>query len=371
MLRSVLTLTLVGLFSASADRPVLPSELRNIKPSDAAKYVVAAKAAEGVVRRAARGRPPPLRSVLGGREEAGLVEERPPGPLTLLARALVLLVVFLPVLLTALLAWPWPFFRNRVWFPMLTSALATAGTAFIKWGQWASCRPDIFPERLCAALSRLHSQAPTHGFGHTRREVEAACGAPLADAFEAFDPKPFASGSIAQLHRATLPGGRDVAVKVRHPAVVRRIVVDFALMRAAAEFSCLIGLRWLNLKASVAQFSTTMVAQTRLDIEAEHIRRFGWNFGGTAYRDVRFPDAILATRSVRAAAAQFVGAQFRRKFFCAIRRAILRRRSPCVQVLIESFEPGELVSKYTLQKALGMEGGDALRKDLAHFVVAR
>ena len=333
MLRSVLTLLLV---SVSADRPALPalpSELRNIKPSDAAKYVVAAKAAEGVVRRTARGRPPPLRSVLGGREEAGLVEERPPGPLALLARALVLLVVFLPVLLTALLAWPWPFFRNRVWFPMLTSALATAGTAFIKWGQWASCRPDIFPERLCAALSRLHSQAPTHGFGHTRREVEAACGAPLADAFEAFDPKPFASGSIAQLHRATLPGGRDVAVKVRHPAVVRRIVVDFALMRAAAEFSCLVGLRWLNLKASVAQFSTTMVAQTRLDIEAEHIRRFGWNFGGTAYRDVRFPEAILATRSVRAAAAaqfvgaQFVGAQFGGAQFGA---QSFRRLSPCV-----------------------------------------
>ena len=366
-LRSVLLL--VGLLGASADRPVLPSELRNIKPSDAAKYVVAAKAAEGAVRaRRAAGRRRCARcSAARRRARRGAAA----GAAHAAARALVLLVVFLPVLLTALLAWPWPFFRNRVWFPMLTSALATAGAAFIKWGQWASCRPDIFPERLCAALSRLHSQAPTHGFGHTRREVEAACGAPLADAFEAFDPKPFASGSIAQLHRATLPGGRDVAVKVRHPAVVRRIVVDFALMRAAAEFSCLIGLRWLNLKASVAQFSTTMVAQTRLDIEAEHIRRFGWNFGGTAYRDVRFPEAILATRSVRAAAAQFVGAQFRRKFFCAIRRAILRRPSPCVQVLIESFEPGELVSKYTLQKALGMEGGDALRKDLAHFVVAR
>ena len=162
---------------------------------------------------------------------------------------------------------------------------------------------------------------------------------------------------------------------MRHPAVVRRIVVDFALMRAAAEFSCLIGLRWLNLKASVAQFSTTMVAQTRLDIEAEHIRRFGWNFGGTAYRDVRFPEAILATRSVRAAAAaqfvgaQFVGAQFFRAQFGAHFSDASRR--VCAQVLIESFEPGELVSKYTLQKALGMEGGDALRKDLAHFVVAR
>ena len=160
--------------------------------------------------------------------------------------------------------------------------------------------------------------------------------APLDEVFESFDPAPIASGSIAQIHRATLHR-REVAVKVRHPRVVSRIVTDFTLMRLAAEVSSRVpGLSYLNLKASVGQFSETMVAQTRLDIEAEHIRRFGWNFGGTAYRDVRFPEAILATRSVRAAAAQFVGAQFvgaqfvGAQFFCAIRHAILRRLSPCV-----------------------------------------
>ena len=56
------------------------------------------------------------------------------------------------------------------------------------------------------------------------------------------------------------------------------------------------GLRWLNLKTSVAQFSSTMVAQTRLDIEAEHLRRFRWNFGGKGWRDVLFPRVLLGMR---------------------------------------------------------------------------
>ena len=59
--------------------------------------------------------------------------------------------------------------------------------------------------------------------------------------------------------------------------MVQRIQTDFALMNLLAEFSARVpGLRWLNLKASVSQFSSTMVAQTRLDIEAEHLRRFNW-----------------------------------------------------------------------------------------------
>ena len=70
---------------------------------------------------------------------------------------------------------------------------------------------------------------------------------------------PIASGSIAQIHRATL-NGKSVAVKVRHPSVVSRIVTDFTLMRGLAELTARFPpLRWLNLKASVGQFSSTMV----------------------------------------------------------------------------------------------------------------
>jgi len=222
----------------------------------------------GEARRAAS--KPPLRLELGQQEEASLVDSEPPGPWQLFTRAIVLLLVFLPTVLTAILARYWPAFRERVWFPLVKTALASAGTAFIKWGQWASTRPDVFPERLCAVLSELHSQAPRHGWAHTLREVEAAMGKPLLAAFASFEQEPFASGSIAQMHRATDLSGQPLAVKVRHPNVVERIQTDFALMLMLADFTARVpGLRWLNLKSSVAQFSSTMVAQTRLDIEAE------------------------------------------------------------------------------------------------------
>ena len=236
---------------------------------------------------------PPLRLELGQQEEASLVDSKPPGPWQLFTRAIVLLLIFLPTVLTALLARYWRTFRERVWFPLVKTALASAGTAFIKWGQWASTRPDVFPERLCAVLSELHSQAPRHGWAHTRREVETAMGKPVLAAFASFDEEPFASGSIAQMHRATDARGQPLAVKVRHPNVVDRIQTDFALMLMLADFSARVpGLRWLNLKASVSQFSSTMVAQTRLDIEAEHLRRFGWNFGTSGWQDVRFPRVL-------------------------------------------------------------------------------
>mmetsp|Transcript_40063 Transcript_40063/g.129707 ORF Transcript_40063/g.129707 Transcript_40063/m.129707 type:complete len:423 (-) Transcript_40063:70-1338(-) len=201
----------------------------------------------------------------------------------------------------------------------------------------ASCRPDVFPTPLCAALASLHSQAPRHGWRHTEREVREALGAPVDQLFEDFERQPIASGSIAQIHRA-ICRNQTVAVKVRHPAVVRRIVTDFTLMRAASDWLArLFGVS--GLKASVTQFSGTMVAQTRLDIEAEHLRRFGWNFA--AWRDVRFPRVIAASEAV----------------------------------LVESFEAGELVSTYTTDLTLGVSsaggGADPLSREEAHFVVSR
>jgi aarF domain-containing kinase len=253
-----------------------------------------------------------------------------------------LLLLFFPLVASSPLALCGPF-RREVWFQLLKWTLAQAGTAFIKWGQWVAVRPDLFPEALCAALSTLHSDAPVHNFAHTRRTVEAALGAPLEELFAAFEPEALASGSIAQVHRAQTPQGETVAVKVRHPGVVRRIVQDFTLMRKLAEAThALPFLRYLNLKASVGQFSETMVAQTRLDIEGEHLDRFNWNFGTEAWRDIAFP----RTRAEVGPPAH-------------------------PDVLVESFEPGELVSKYTLGKALGLAGQEQLPRDLAHFVVSR
>ena len=281
-----------------------------------------------------------MRSVIGGREEAALVDEAAPNGFAIFARGLALLLIFLPVLLSAPLAWLIRPFRTAIWFKLVKASLASAGTAFIKWGQWASVRPDMFPEALCGALAELHSQAPEHSFEHSRKEVEASFGTSLEEVFDGFEQKPVASGSIAQVHRATLEG-RPVAVKVRHPHVVRRIVTDFTLMRMLADLSGFL-LPGLNLKQSVEQFSGTMVAQTRLDIEGEHLERFCWNFGTRAWRDCAFPKVLRP-----------------------------KRVAPTRAVLVETFEPGELVSKYTVEKTLGLESGQQLPEDLAHFIVSR
>ncbi|EOD17069.1 putative ABC1 family protein [Emiliania huxleyi CCMP1516] len=296
---------------------------RQVEQQHPAVLVVGGLGLQAAVRSVARGRPPPLREIIGQREEAALVSEAPPGFASLVGRAVVLALIFSPPMLLSWLAWLWPFFRNRVWYRMLTASLARAGTAFIKWGQWASCRPDVFPTAMCAALASLHSQAPRHGWRHTEREVREALGAPVDQLFEDFERRPIASGSIAQIHRAVWLN-QTVAVKVRHPAVARTSLLCYYTTQGAEP----------TLDSRLWRYGTR-----RLDIEAEHLRRFGWNFA--AWRDVRFPRVLAASEAV----------------------------------LVESYEAGELVSTYTTDLTLGVSSGsggaDPLSREEAHFVVSR
>jgi hypothetical protein len=71
-----------------------------------------------------------------------------PSTLALLRRAIYLLYLFSAAIVTAALAWASESFRNPYWYRMLACAISRAGAAFIKWGQWASARPDIFPVRF-------------------------------------------------------------------------------------------------------------------------------------------------------------------------------------------------------------------------------
>ena len=116
--------------------------------------------------------------------------------------------------------------ERTAWADSLRSKLERAGPAFIKWGQWAATRLDLFPPDLCASLERLHAAAPAHPRRLTVAEVRAAFGVDsLDELFEGFPEQPLASGSIGQVYRARLsaagaararlPPGTVVAVKVR------------------------------------------------------------------------------------------------------------------------------------------------------------
>ncbi len=78
------------------------------------------------------------------------------------------------------------------------------GPAFIKWGQWAATRRDMFPPDLCKELERLHTQAPVHSLQYTQAAIRQAFPGSVGALFDHFEEEPVASGSIAQVYKARL-----------------------------------------------------------------------------------------------------------------------------------------------------------------------
>src|ERR687887_354377 len=108
-------------------------------------------------------------------------------------------------------------------------ALEELGTTYIKLGQLLSSRPDLLPDVYIEELGKLVDQVPPIPF----ERIEAVLREELdPDAFVRVDPEPLATASIAQIHRALLANGRDVAVKVRLPGVMARVNEDLDLIRA-------------------------------------------------------------------------------------------------------------------------------------------
>ncbi|PPD98869.1 hypothetical protein GOBAR_DD04083 [Gossypium barbadense] len=122
----------------------------------------------------------------------------------LLVRAIYLTILFSPSIIMAPFADSCGLKFRKIWLEVVHRTLETAGPAFIKWGQWAATRPDLFPKDLCTKLSELHSRAPEHSFAFTKKTIERAFGRKLSEIFDSFEEEPVASGSIAQVHRASL-----------------------------------------------------------------------------------------------------------------------------------------------------------------------
>jgi predicted unusual protein kinase regulating ubiquinone biosynthesis (AarF/ABC1/UbiB family) len=180
-----------------------------------------------------------------------------------------------------------------LWCMLLVKSLELAGPCFIKLGQWAATRPDLFSDEFCEYLSSLHAQAPYHHFRHTKLMIKNAFGKTIPELFDEFNEKPLASGAIAQVHKARLKG-RDgyCAVKVRHPRVAERIQRDLAIIDLVANIiERFETFAWLNLRENVASFSKNMKAQANLNLEAQSLRKFIKNF--RFIPSITFPHPIM------------------------------------------------------------------------------
>ncbi|MEQ1450651.1 ABC1 kinase family protein [Acinetobacter lwoffii] len=105
--------------------------------------------------------------------------------------------------------------------------------AVMKVGQIASQYKDVFPPEVAKAIAKLQRQAPPMPFKEIKAQVEKELGKPLQQLFQQFDEQPFAAASIGQVHKATLPNGQQVVVKVQYPGVDEACESDLKQVRLA------------------------------------------------------------------------------------------------------------------------------------------
>lgn len=146
--------------------------------------------------------------------------------------------------------------------------------AVMKVGQIASQYKDIFPPEVAKAIAKLQRQAPAMPFAAIQQQVEKELGKPLKDIFSSFESEPFAAASIGQVHRAVLPDGQAVVVKVQYPGVDQACESDLKQVRLALR---LMGVLKIDKKLQDQLFQEiqdSLSAELNYEIEAQNLEVF-------------------------------------------------------------------------------------------------
>ncbi|MCC2638748.1 MAG: hypothetical protein K0Q68_2467 [Moraxellaceae bacterium] len=162
----------------------------------------------------------------------------------------------------------------------LRLAFEELGPLFIKLGQLLATRRDLLPDAVLDELARLQDQVPPFPSRQAVSIVEQELKAPLAQKFARFDEQPLAAASIAQVHSAALPDGREVVVKILRPGVEAEIRRDMVLVR---DFTLWLeerfpGLQQFHPHRIARDYEQTLLDETDLLREAANARRMRANF---------------------------------------------------------------------------------------------
>ncbi|HEX8694025.1 MAG TPA: AarF/UbiB family protein [Longimicrobium sp.] len=118
----------------------------------------------------------------------------------------------------------------------LADDLEKMGPTFIKLGQLLSTRPDLLPQPYIDALARLQDDVEPFPAEEAAKIVQQELGVRVSKAFLDFGHEPMAAASLAQVHRARLRDGREVAVKVQRPGIREQIVDDLDALAEVADW---------------------------------------------------------------------------------------------------------------------------------------
>lgn len=150
---------------------------------------------------------------------------------------------------------------------------------YIKSGQFIGTRTDVVPEPYSRSLSRLQDQVPARPMAVVRQTIESELKRPIEALFATFDERPIGSASLAQVHRATLPDGREVVVKVQYPEVAGLVRLDIRNLRTIVG---IVARREPNFdfRAVVNEIASQVPLELDFEREAEMTRRIRENLRG-------------------------------------------------------------------------------------------
>jgi ubiquinone biosynthesis protein len=170
----------------------------------------------------------------------------------------------------------------------LRDMLDELGPTFVKFGQLLSTRPDIVPADIVDELRQLQDRARPESFANIRTVVEGELGLTIEQVFTEFDELPIAAASIGQVHRARLPSGDEVVVKVQRPDAERQINADIQLLyQLARMLKDRVGrLSFIDLVGLVDEFSSSIRRELDYGVEAHNADTFRRNFGQDPHVDV-------------------------------------------------------------------------------------
>jgi len=187
-------------------------------------------------------------------------------------------------------------------------ALEELGPTFVKFGQIMSTRPDMVPQELITELEKLQDKVPPFPTEDVRRIIEEELGSSIDRLFRDFSDSPIASASIAQVHKAVLPEGEEVAIKIQRPGIDRIIDTDLEIMfhlatLIASHFEKELGI-W-DPVGIVNEFARVIRKELGFRIEAAHMERFATNF--QADKTIHVPRVYREYSTDKVLTMEFIG----------------------------------------------------------------
>lgn len=197
----------------------------------------------------------------------------------------------------------------------LRDRLLKLGPTFIKTGQMLATRADLLPVEFLRELAVLHDRVPPFPDREAFKIIEEALGRSLGAVFSEISDGPVAAASLGQVYRARLRGsGQVVAIKVRRPALARRVALDMRVMERLAGWAEALErrsdrfdwLKWMrgDWVASVHEFERVLAEEMDYRREAENAKRFARNFASWA--DVHVPAIYDEFTSERVIVMEFI-----------------------------------------------------------------